>query len=276
MKPEVIGILCILVGFILLELALTKFFKKPGQTTDDAVVEILGSGMLLLVTQPFALFLGATVAATFASQYEGVLSTWHWLPVLGLFLVFDDMMQYWWHRLSHTVPWLYNLHRAHHNAPYMSIRIVYRNNMLYYLFMPSLWFSGALIYFGGGWVYAFYLVAKMTVIYGAHSDVRWDKPLYKIKWLSPIMWVVERTISTPATHSAHHGKHADDGVTNYKGNYGNLLFFWDILFGTAKITRRYPQEFGVENLPYSPFKEQLLWPIFRAKPQAQESESVKA
>jgi hypothetical protein len=56
--------------------------------------------------------------------------------------------------------------------------------------MPGLWFSGALIDLGLGWVYAFYLVIKMTVIYGAHSDVRWDERLYRIKWLSPLMWLV--------------------------------------------------------------------------------------
>ena len=264
MKPELLVTMAILATFVLLELIFTKFLSKKGQTKDDAIVEILGSGMLVVITQPTVLFLGGLVAASLFPQYQGVLETWHWLPVLGLFLVFDDMTQYWWHRTSHSVPWLYNLHRAHHNAPYMSIRIVYRNNIFYYFLMPGIWFSGMLLYFGGGWVYAPYLVVKMSVIFGAHSDIRWDKYLYNIKWLSPIMWVIERTISTPATHSAHHGKHAEDGVTNYKGNYGNLLFFWDVLFGTAKITRKYPQEFGVENLPYSPSKEQLLWPIFKA------------
>ena len=97
-------------------------------------------------------------------------------------------------------------------------------------------------------VYAIYLLVKMTVIFGAHSSIRWDEPLYKIKWLSPVMWLVERTISTPATHFAHHGMHKDDGVTHYKGNYGNLLFLWDVLFGTAHITRLYPKEYGIENL----------------------------
>jgi sterol desaturase/sphingolipid hydroxylase (fatty acid hydroxylase superfamily) len=114
-------------------------------------------------------------------------------------------------------------------------------------------------------VYAGYIVVKMAVIFGAHSDVRWDEPLYKIKWLSPVMWVVERTISTPATHSAHHGKHQADGITNYKGNFGNLLFFWDVLFGTAKITRAYPALYGVEDLPGTSAAEQLLWPLVRAK-----------
>ena len=80
------------------------------------------------------------------------------------------------------------------------------------------------------------------------------------------MWVVERTISTPATHSAHHGKHVSDGVTNYKGNFGNLLFFWDVLFGTAKITRRYPDEIGVENLPETTVAEQLIWPLVNVTP----------
>jgi sterol desaturase/sphingolipid hydroxylase (fatty acid hydroxylase superfamily) len=89
--------------------------------------------------------------------------------------------------------------------------------------------------------------------------------LYKRRWLSPLMWVLERTISTPATHSAHHGRHLDDGVTHYKGNYGNLLFFWDVLFGTARITRRYPEKFGVENLDPVSAPRQLFWPLIRDK-----------
>jgi sterol desaturase/sphingolipid hydroxylase (fatty acid hydroxylase superfamily) len=128
--------------------------------------------------------------------------------------------------------------------------------------MPSIWFSGALIYLGLGWVYVGYIIVKMAVIVGAHSDVAWDEKLYRIKWLSPLMWVVERTISTPATHHAHHGRHKSDGVTHYKGNFGNLLFFWDVLFGTAHITRRYPDSYGVENLAPATLGQQLAWPIF--------------
>ncbi|MBT7642560.1 MAG: fatty acid hydroxylase, partial [Rhodobiaceae bacterium] len=108
-------------------------------------------------------------------------------------------------------------------------------------------------------------VAKLTIITGAHCDVQWDAPLYKIKALSKLMWVVERTISTPSTHSMHHGRHKDDGITHYKGNYGNLLFFWDVLFGTAKISRQRPPSYGVENLPDTSVSEQLFWPLIRTK-----------
>ena len=71
----------------------------------------------------------------------------------------------------------------------MSIRITYRNNFFYYLMMPGLWISGVLIYLGFGTVYLVYIVVKLTVILGAHSAVRWDEPLYRIKWLHPLAWV---------------------------------------------------------------------------------------
>ena len=258
---EKIAILLIFAGFAVLEIFKTSFFRKKGQTRSDVIVEIGSVLALLLVTQPLALLGGGYIASLIWPNAAGVLSGIPVVAGVALFLVFDDMTQYWWHRLSHTVPWLYKLHRPHHNAEYLSVRVVYRNNVFYYAMMPGLWLSGALIYFGLGWIYAGYIVVKMLVIIGAHSDVRWDAPLYRMKWVSPVMWVVERTISTPATHSAHHGKFASDGVTHYKGNYGNLLFLWDIIFGTAKITRRYPERMGVENLPETTAAEQLFWPV---------------
>jgi sterol desaturase/sphingolipid hydroxylase (fatty acid hydroxylase superfamily) len=139
------------------------------------------------------------------------------------------------------------LHRAHHTAHYMSIRVTYRNNFFYYLMMPGLWISGVLIYLGFGTAYLVYIVVKLTVILGAHSAVRWDEPLYRVKALHPFAWIVERTVSTPATHWAHHALTNDDGIGHYKGNFGNLLFVWDVLFGTAKITRRYPAKVGLQD-----------------------------
>lgn len=266
MQTSTIIILAIYFGFALLELWRSDLLRKKEQTRDDGIVEFVSTAGLLLFTQPLVLFSAAALAGLIAPQYEGALAGINVFAAIALFLILDDMTQYWWHRASHTFPWLYNLHRAHHNARYMSIRLVYRNNLFYYAMMPGIWLSGVLIYLGLGWVYAGYIVVKLLVITGAHSDVAWDKPLLRTKWLSPIMWVVERTISTPATHHAHHGRHADDPATNYKGNYGNLLFFWDVLFGTAKITRTYPQSYGVENLRETSLGEQLAWPVFGNAP----------
>ena len=269
MSPQLLIIL-IFVAFALMEAIKTGFFRKPGQTRDDGFVEIIGTIVLLTLTQPLIFFLAHLLMTFTAPALKDSLVTWPIWAHIVLLLVLDDMMQYWWHRASHTFPFLYGLHRAHHNAEYLSVRVVYRNNVFYYLMMPSIWLSGILIYLGLGWTYAIYLVVKMTVIIGAHSDWRWDEKLYTVKWLAPLMWVLERTISTPATHAAHHGKYKADGITHYKGNFGNLLFFWDILFGTAKITRTYPKEFGVENLRPMSWYEQLFWPIFAGTRPAEE------
>lgn len=269
MKPETIAAIFIFSAFAATEAWRSSFFLKPGQRGKDFIVEIVGGLILMIMTQPAVVAAGALLGFWLMPDQAGALSQAPLWLMVGLFLVFDDMLQYWWHRASHTVPWLYQLHRAHHDAPYMSVRVMYRNNVFYYALMPGLWASGVLIFLGLGEVYAVYLAVKLAVIAGAHSDVRWDEPLYRLPVIRNLMWVVERVISTPATHSAHHGKHADDGVTNYKGNFGNLLFFWDVLFGTAKITRRYPQAFGVENLPEASAGEQLFWPLAQSKDQPQ-------
>jgi len=261
MRTESFVVLGIFLAFSLLEVARTHFFRKAEQTRDDWIVEAVSTVTLVGFTQPMLLILVGQLMQAWHPEWRDALAGINVFAGLALFLVLDDMTQYWWHRASHSFPWLYNLHRAHHDARYMSVRLVYRNNLFYYAMMPGLWLSGVLIYLGLGWVYAGYLVVKMLVIIGAHSDVAWDRLLYRIKALSPLMWLVERTISTPATHHAHHGRHADDPAVHYKGNYGNLLFFWDVLFGTAKITRTYPTSYGVENLPPSHFGQQLAWPL---------------
>jgi sterol desaturase/sphingolipid hydroxylase (fatty acid hydroxylase superfamily) len=61
-------------------------------------------------------------------------------------------------------------------------------------------------------------------------------------------------------------------VTHYKGNFGNLLFFWDVLFGTAKITRRRPQAFGVENLRPVSWQHEVFWPLVRSPKSVRASE----
>ena len=268
MKPEIMAILGIFLAFTAAEIVFTKFFSKPEQKKGDGWVELISTVALTTLTQPFILAAAYGGALIVIPQYQDSLSGLNLFAALALFLIFDDLMQYWWHRASHSWAWLYKLHRPHHNAGYMSVRLVYRNNLFYYLLMPAIWGSAVLVYLGLGWVYAGYISVKLLVITGAHSDIRWDERLLNKPALAPLMWVVQRTISTPATHHAHHGKYKSDGITHYHGNYGNLLFLWDVIFGTAKISQSYPKHYGVENLPATSVLEQLIWPIVRARKDA--------
>jgi|GEM_PF-4291557 len=147
-------ILGVFITFALIEVYRYGFFKKGGEVRDDSRVELIGSIVLLVITQPLVLFMGAALAGFIAPEYQNALVGSSIFFHLALLLIFDDMMQYWWHRLSHTTRFMYNLHRAHHNGKYMSVRIVFRNNIFYYLFMPS------------------YLVLRHVDLFGFGLDLR--------------------------------------------------------------------------------------------------------
>jgi sterol desaturase/sphingolipid hydroxylase (fatty acid hydroxylase superfamily) len=235
-----------IIGFGMAEVLSRRYRDTVHATGNDTALEVLMSVSLFAITQPIILLATDKLSHRIAPDLHNVWSALPWWVMVGILLVCDDMLQYWWHRISHSAL-LWPLHRAHHSASYMSIRITYRNNFLYYLMMPGLWVGGVLLYLGFGSVYFVYAVVKLVVILGAHCAWAWDEPLYRIRALHPLMWIVERTISTPATHRAHHAITNVDGIGHYKGNFGNLLFFWDVVFGTAHITRRYPAEVGLRD-----------------------------
>ncbi|MGH8506602.1 MAG: sterol desaturase family protein [Stenotrophobium sp.] len=258
--------LMIFIGFAGIEIARRRFNSVHASRDDlrlDIVVFITFPLLIVPIIDQTALWLGATHFHAWRNAW----SHWPWWQQLLVLLLADDLSQYWWHRLSHT-SLMWPFHRAHHSAAYMGVRVVYRNNFIYYALMPGLWLSAALVYLGFGPVYLVYSMVKIGVIVGAHSEARWDEPLYRIRALRPLAWLLERTISTPATHFAHHALRQDDGIGHYRGNYGNLLFLWDVIFGTALITRRYPPAFGLPDdrrHGSEAWYVQYLYPLFRSK-----------
>lgn len=256
--------------------ALGGLYFDDKRTRNDFSIELISLAVLPTLIQPgiFLLVLGAM--AWLLPTWDGGLASWALWMQFGCFLIFDDLTQYGWHRLSHQHPVLWKLHRPHHVVQEMGVLVTYRNAFLYYAMMPGIWLSAVLVFLGMGPVYAGYLTIKLVVILLAHSETRWDRVLYHNKWLRPLAWIIERTISTPATHFAHHGLTATDGVSNPNGNYGNLLFIWDVVFGTAKITRRYPKEFGAWNRINEPWHVQLLFPLLRSPDPQSELSSLKS
>ena len=264
----------LLIGACILGFAAMEFITRRYQATvrdnataNDTWLEVLMFVSLIAITQPIALLGTNALCNWLMPAQHNAWANLPWWAMAGLLLIGDDLTQYLWHRASHT-PLLWPLHRAHHSAAYMSVRITYRNNFFYYLMMPGLWIGGVAVYLGFGPVYAAYLVIKLAVILGAHCAWAWDAPLYRIRALHPLMWVLERTISTPATHWAHHALTNEDGIGHYKGNFGNLLFFWDVLFGTAHITRKYPAKIGLQDdILFGPerWTTQMFYPLLHSK-----------
>ncbi|MEL6867761.1 MAG: sterol desaturase family protein [Bacteroidota bacterium] len=254
--------------------ALGGLYFHDKRTRNDFSIEILSLVILPVLVQPGIFLFIFLIGDVWFPAYEDSLATmamgWHFLALLLL----DDMMQYWWHRLSHVNRVMWKLHRPHHVIEEMGVLVTYRNAILYYALMPGIWFSAILVYLGMGYAYLIYLPIKLTVILLAHSETKWDSFLYRHKILQPLAWIIERTISTPSTHFAHHGLTAEDGVSHPNGNFGNLLFIWDIIFGTAKITRKYPTRFGAWNQVKESWHIQLFFPFIRSKNPNSELHSI--
>ena len=196
-----------------------------------------------------------------------------WVPFWGgffLIAIADDLTQYWYHRIHHQLPFLWRFHRTHHSAPYMGMAMASRQNFIYTVFFSQIYLTATLVYLGLGYSALFTLVIKSVITLSAHSSIAWDKPFYKYKVLHPFAWVLERLISTPATHHAHHADTSDDGVGYYKGNFGNMFFIWDVIFKTGIITRKFPESYGLKHYKAEEWYAQFLWPIFKSKKEGSE------
>lgn len=253
--------LFLLAAFGVLEALLGQWPRTDGNETSLDIASIV----VTMVIRPIVFIAVFFAAQALIPSHRGALSDLPWPARLAVYLPGEDMPQYWWHRLGHTKfgwPW----HRATIPRPTWA-RITFRNGMLYSFFTPNIWTGALFISLGAGVFAITYSTVKQLVVIAAHSEIRWDEWLYRSPRLRPLAWIVERTLSTPATHFAHHALREGEGVGHYSGNFGNLLFFWDMLFGAALITRKYPPAFGVESDLFhgrEPWSVQLFFPLFRS------------
>lgn len=239
-------------------------------TRNEQILDLVCFVLPRFLVRPGVAYFGLKVLPYIFPDKAGIFS---WVPFGFAFLIIavaDDLTQYWYHRLHHQIPWLWRFHRTHHSAPYMGMAMAGRQNFLYTLFFSQIYLTTALTYFGLGYAAIAVRGIKSLITTAAHSSIKWDKPFYEISWLKPFGWVMERLISTPATHHAHHADTTDDGVGYYKGNFGNMFFIWDLIFGTGIITRQYPQTYGIKHYQEEEWYAQFLWPVFKSKKEGSE------
>ena len=244
-------------------------YKGTKRTRDDWIMEFL-SFFLLSINSYIVLFgiiyLGKTVFPDAYNSWAG-LSWWIAFP---LYVLVDDLAQYWYHRSAHEYDFLWKHHRPHHAAEEMGVMVSWRNSWLYYLFLPNIWWVAICTFLGMIPATVMGLIFKQLIVTSSHSTWKWDEYLYRIKFLSPVMWIVERIIITPAFHYAHHGKSKADNISDPNGNFGNAFSIWDQLFGTATFTRQFPTEFGLQTDPKDSWSAHLFYPFVRSKKEGSE------
>ena len=243
---------------------LVGLYDKERWDGNEKLTDIVCFAFPLIVLRPVVTYFGLKALPFLLPGLKNIFS---WVPFwwgVLIIAVSDDLTQYWYHRLHHQIPWLWRFHRTHHSAPYMGMSMASRQNAFYTIFFSQIYLTSALVYLGLGPSALVVTTVKSLITLLAHSSIPWDKPFYQYRVLHPVAWVLERVISTPATHHAHHAATADDGIGYYKGNFGNMFFLWDVIFGTALISRQYPKAYGISHYEGDPWYAQFLWPVFKS------------
>jgi sterol desaturase/sphingolipid hydroxylase (fatty acid hydroxylase superfamily) len=148
-------------------------------------------------------------------------------PILTLitYLIILDFAEYWRHRLSHRFYWWYTLHSLHHAQRQMTFWSDDRNHLLDD-FISGIWFGVVAIAIGVPPIQFPMLVLTVRVLESfSHANTR----VY-------FGWLGERLLISPRFHRAHHSVKA---AGQKSCNYGAVLPWWDMMFGTADFSRDY-------------------------------------
>ena len=168
-----------------------------------------------------------------------------WLQLIEAVLV-ADVAQYWAHRATHEVPFLWRFHKVHHSIEEMDWLAAGRLHPLDSVFTRAatilplyvLGFSRAT--FGG------YLAFTAFMAIFIHANVRFR--------FGPLRWVT-------ATPEFHHWHHALEPVNK---NFAGQLPLLDVLFGTCHLPRRaMPSSYGIPEPSPDGYLAQLAWPFER-------------
>ena len=144
------------------------------------------------------------------------------LALLVFFLV-GDFLQWNVHRLLHTIPFLWKIHKTHHSVKEMGFAAHFRYNWMEPIVYKSILYI-PIILIGGVNLEDVFIVHFITIAIGHlnHANLGWDYGYFKYIFNNPKM------------HIWHHSKE----IPNKNGvNFGISLSAWDYIFDTNYIPK---------------------------------------
>lgn len=149
----------------------------------------------------------------------------HPIPTFVCYAIILDFADYWRHRLSHRFYWWWTLHSLHHAQRQMTFWSDDRNHILDDI-IAAIWFAAIALLIGVPPLQFPLLVLVLRFIESlSHANARLS-----------FGWLGERLLVSPRFHRAHHAVLA---AGQRSCNYGAVLPWWDMIFGTADFSRDY-------------------------------------
>jgi sterol desaturase/sphingolipid hydroxylase (fatty acid hydroxylase superfamily) len=154
------------------------------------------------------------------------------LVTLALYLLVFDFADYWIHRGQHGLRWWWSLHAVHHSQRQMTMWSDNRNHLLDDVIRDSLLVLLAqVIGVAPGQFVAIVAITQLSESL-QHANLR-----LSFGRIGERLWI------SPRFHRCHHAigiGHESRGRDSLGGcNFGVLLPWWDVLFGTANFDGSY-------------------------------------
>ena len=160
-----------------------------------------------------------------------------WIKViLGVMCL--DLSSYWFHRLAHTSPLLWRLHRVHHSDTTMNTSTFFRGHPLEVLVFGTSSIVACIILGLDLQILGVYLIVQLPFLVAQHANIKLPD------WTDKVFGTV---FITPNFHKVHH----DQNQYYTDSNFADIFVFWDKLFGTYKYSPVNSRRYGLKEFDNS-------------------------
>ncbi len=201
---------------IIMEIVAARLGKAKAsyETRDTAISLAMGLGSTMA-----GVFTAGAVAASTVWVYQHRLfdipmtAVWAWAAIF----VLEDLVYYWFHRISHERRFWWAAHVNHHTSQHYNLSTALRQTWTGGIAGTwSLWLTLAWLGFPPPMI-ATQKGISLVYQYWIHTEVIGKMP----RWF-------EAVFNTPSHHRVHHARNA----VYLDRNYAGILIVWDRLFGS--------------------------------------------
>jgi sterol desaturase/sphingolipid hydroxylase (fatty acid hydroxylase superfamily) len=203
--------------------------RRPLRHPVESKLQRAGRNLAVAAAGGFALQLAEKPVANWLTDFVerrrlGLVKRVHlplWLEVpFGVLLL--DYTLYWWHVLTHRVPWIWRFHLSHHVDLDLDVLTALRFHFGE-LMLAVPWRAGQILVIGvSPLALSVWQTGLLLSIMFHHSNV--ELPVGLERWLV-------RFIVTPRMHGIHHSVVRAEASSNWSSG----LTLWDRLHGTLKL-----------------------------------------
>lgn len=195
-----------------------------------------------LTLQPVSTLLQWAVS----EKVHAFVSSLPWVVQFLMIMLLVDIIQYWVHRLFHTVPWLWKFHAVHHSTDAMDWLAGSRLHLVEQVFTRGCTLIPAFIFgFHPAPLIAYLVFISFHATY-IHANVRFG--------LGPLDWL----LVTPRFHHWHHAIEREAIDKNFAVHFPVL----DLLFGTYYLPGKlWPGGYGIHDQVPAGWLRQFFYPF---------------